>query len=130
MAKAGFTIKKVAEGKAWIGNTRFTEKDGLTIASITIKNTPLYEAGLDIDDKILKLGNQPIKTQKDLNEALSTYKPGDKTTIVYEHRAAEKTAPISIGENPALKVISFESAGMPVTEQAMQFRKKWLGSAQ
>ncbi len=127
-AKAGFVIKKANEGKAWMGNPRFSEKDGVAIASNTIRGTPLYEAGLDMDDKILKLGDARINTQRDLGETLGAHKPGDKLSVVFNHRGEEKTAMIILKENPTLAVITYENAGLPVTEQILRFRKKWLGS--
>jgi predicted metalloprotease with PDZ domain len=125
-AKAGFIMKKANEGKAWIGNTRFSEKEGLTIASNTIRNSPLYESGLDVDDKIIKLGDTQIKTQIDLNLAIAAHKPGDKLSIIFIHHGEEKTATINLQENPSLIVTTFESAGLPVSPQALSFRKSWL----
>ena len=127
LAPAGFLLKKTAEGKAWIGNVRYTENEGLVIASNTVRGTPLYEAGLDVDDKIESIDNQPIKTSADLNKVLEAHTPGASVTIRYVHHAEGKTVGIVLKENPALSVVTYEKSGLPVTPAIGQFRKSWLG---
>ena len=127
LANAGFALQKATPGKAWISRVRFTEKGGLTIASNTIRNTPLYKAGLDINDIITSINGEAIKTEADLTKILNAHAPGDKLTIVYKHRNEEKQATITTIENPWYTVITFEQAGKPVTESIRAFRKSWLG---
>ena len=127
LAPAGFLLKKAAPGRAWIGNPRYTERDGLVIGNNTLRDTPLYDAGLDMDDKIETLDNQPVKSQSDLSKLLAEHHPGDKLSIGYKHRDQPKTATIVLGESPALAVSTFEKAGLPVTPAILQFRKNWLG---
>lgn len=128
LAPAGFTLKKSAPGKAWIGAVRYMEKEGLVIMTNTLRGTPIYEAGLDIDDKILSLDEQSVRTQGDLNNLLSAHHPGETLTIRYLHHEIEKTAHIVLGENPALSVESFEKAGIPVSQEILDFRQHWLGA--
>ena len=128
LAQAGFLLIRPGEGKSWIGNLRFTEKEGLTLASATIRTTPLYEAGADADDRILKLGDTPLKNQRELNDWLSVHKPGETHWLTYMHHGVEKTSRITLSENPYWKVVTYESAGLPVNEQMRQFRRNWLGT--
>lgn len=128
LAPAGFILKKTEEGRAWIGNTGgFFEREGLLIQSNTLRGTPVYAAGLDIDDKILGIDNQDVRTMADLNTVLGKQKPGTTVSIRYLHRAEERTGTITLGENPAVQVLTFEQAGKPVTPEIIQFRKNWLG---
>jgi predicted metalloprotease with PDZ domain len=127
LAQAGYTMQKTAGGKAWIGNARYTEKDGLIIAGNTVRSTPLYEAGLDVDDKIESIDNHSIKTAADLTGLLDAHRPGESLSIGYQHHGEEKTGTILLAENPALSVITYERAGLPVTPETLQFRKSWLG---
>ncbi|HXB06513.1 MAG TPA: PDZ domain-containing protein, partial [Puia sp.] len=129
LAPAGFTLKKSDAGKAWIGNTqRFSEKEGLIIETNTLRGTPLYDAGLDIDDKILAIDNQDTRTLADLSTVLGKLHPGAPAPIRYLHRGEEKKGTITVQENPAVSVITFEQAGQPVTPAIQQFRKSWLGA--
>jgi predicted metalloprotease with PDZ domain len=128
LAPAGFMLKKTEEGKAWIGNTRgWSEKEGLLIEANTLRGTPIYAAGLDIDDKILGIDNQDVRTIADLNTVLGKQKPSAAVEIRYLHRGEEKKGTITLGENPAVSVVSFEQAGKPVTDDIIKFRKSWLG---
>ena len=93
LAPRGLPLKKTAEGRAWIGNPRYMEKEGLVIAGNTLRNTPLYDTGLDIDDKIVSLDGQAIRTTADLTKLLETQHPGDKLNIVFRHREEERPPP-------------------------------------
>jgi predicted metalloprotease with PDZ domain len=129
LAPAGFLLKKTEEGRAWIGNTRaFSEKEGLLIEANTLRGTPIYTAGLDIDDKILGIDNQDVRTFADLNAVLAKQKPGAAVDIRYLHRGEEKKGTITLGENPAVSVVTFEQAGKPVTDDILKFRKNWLAA--
>jgi predicted metalloprotease with PDZ domain len=128
LAPAGYTIQLAAPGKAWIGNPRFLEKDGLSIASNTLRGTPLYEAGLDIDDKIVSLDNQPVATQTDLARVLDAHHPGDRLSIAYRHHEEVREAAIQARESPVVSTASFEKAGLPLSPEILAFRKSWLGA--
>jgi predicted metalloprotease with PDZ domain len=130
LAPAGFLLKKTEAGKAWIGGSprTFSEKEGLIIEAGTLRGTPLYEAGCDIDDKILAIDNQDTRTLTDLNGVLGKLHPGAAVAIRYLHRGEEKKGTITVSENPAVSVVTFEQAGQTVTPAIQQFRKSWLGT--
>ncbi len=127
LAPAGFQLKKAADGKAWIGTERMSEKEGLLIEGNTLRGTPLYDAGLDIDDKILSIDNQDTRTIADLTAVLGRLHPGSPVSIKYLHRMEEKTGKITVQEDPAETIVTYEKAGLPVTPAIRQFRKSWLG---
>jgi predicted metalloprotease with PDZ domain len=127
LAQAGFRLRKTEAGKAWIGSPRMSEREGLLIETATLRGTPLYEAGPDVDDKILSIDNQDIRTFSDLNTVLDRLHPGASVSIRYLHRNEEKTGKIVLQENPAMIVESFETAGLPPTPEIIQFRQRWLG---
>jgi predicted metalloprotease with PDZ domain len=127
LAPAGFLLKKTGDGKAWIGQSRYTEKEGLVIESNTLRGTPVYDAGIDVDDKIIAVDNQDVRTLADLNKVLDRLHPGATVSIRYLHHTEEKTAQLLVAEDPAQSVMTFEKAGLPVTPAILQFRKSWLG---
>ena len=128
LAQAGFRLKKAEPGKAWIAGVRMTEREGLIIEGNTLRETPLYDAGLDVDDKILAIDNQDVRTMSDLNTVLDRLHPGTAVAIRYLHHTEEKSGKIVPQENPAFVVETFESAGLPVTPAILQFRQHWLGA--
>ncbi|MCF0063466.1 PDZ domain-containing protein [Dyadobacter chenwenxiniae] len=125
---AGLTLKKQFEGKAWIGDVKYKEGTELTILANTIIDSPLYVAGLDIDDQILKLDGKSVATQAELNAILNAHKPGEHIPIEYRHREETKMGMLILKENPKWIVKMNESADLPVTEEMKKFRKDWLGS--
>lgn len=128
LAPAGFVLQKTAPGKAWIGSPGYTEKDGLVITTNTLRETPLYEAGLDIDDKIVSFDNQPVTLMTDFTRLLEGHHPGDRISVRYTHHGIEKNTTVVAQENPTLSVVTFEKAGLPVTPAITQFRRSWLGA--
>jgi predicted metalloprotease with PDZ domain len=123
LEKAGLLLKKANEGKAWVGNVQWREgNNALIIASNTVNGTPLYNAGLDVDDQVISLAGKPLKKQADLMEVLKAHKPGDKLDIEYDHRGNKTSTKIVLGENPAFTVVPAEKAD----NEAIVFRKKLL----
>ncbi|HUB60122.1 MAG TPA: PDZ domain-containing protein [Puia sp.] len=128
LAPAGFRVRKANPGKAWIGTPQMSEREGLLIERNTLRGTPLYDAGLDVDDKIVSIDNQDIRTYSDLAAVLDRLHPGIPVNIRYLHRNEDRTARITPLENPNLFLETFETAGLPVTPAIMQFRQSWLGA--
>lgn len=128
LANAGLLLKKQFEGKAWIGDIRYKEGAGLTITSNTIIGSPLYKAGLDIDDEILKVDGRVVSKNDELISILKSHKPGDQIAVEYKHRDEQKTAMLELIESPRLQVVAYEEAGKTVSDTMQAFRKAWLGS--
>ncbi len=129
LAKAGLTIKKAQEGKAWLGTVRYTETDkGLVILANTVRESPVYKAGLDIDDEITAVDGQAITKNADLQRILGQHKPGDLIQLTYTHRGDSKTASVTLAENPAISVQLNETIGQTLTPAMKQFRDNWLNA--
>jgi predicted metalloprotease with PDZ domain len=126
LAKAGFVLKKEFAGMAWIGIQAYKKDNTLTIANNTVIGTPLYDAGLDIDDQILSIGGQNINSETELNTLLQSYRPGQKLPIIFIHRGTQKISEIQIAESPRMTITSFEKEGLKLTDEMISFRKKWL----
>ncbi|HEX6426338.1 MAG TPA: PDZ domain-containing protein, partial [Niastella sp.] len=127
LEKAGLTLKKQNAGKAWIGSVQYEE--GTTkINSNTITGTPLYNAGLDVEDVITQLDGKLVARTVDINEILTNHKPGDVLTIQFKHRNEVRSASITLAENPAYTLTTFEQTGLQITSEMKEFRNRWLGT--
>jgi predicted metalloprotease with PDZ domain len=126
--KAGMSLKKQFAGEAWLGDIRWKEGGILTIAANTIIDTPLYTAGLDIDDQLLKLDGKQVTSAAIIQDVLRTHKPGDQISVEFQHRDDVKMAMMTLSENPRFVVELNEKLGLPVTSDMLAFRKAWLGS--
>ena len=129
LAKAGFAVKKANPGRAWIGWGRYEETaDGLVMRSNTVKGTPLYTAGLDIDDVLTTIDGQAIRKTDALLPLLTRHKPGDTIAVKYLHRGEARTVSVTLAENPDYTVVANEKAGSALTPTQQQFRADWLGA--
>jgi predicted metalloprotease with PDZ domain len=128
LAAAGYDLKKSAEGKASIGLNVRSDNGKLLVASNTVRGSTAYEAGIDINDEILKLDNTEIKSNTDLTNFVGTRKPGDQVAITYRHRNKEKTATATLKEQTFPALVSFEQGGKTVTADMQAIRKTWFNS--
>lgn len=140
LAKAGFLLRKANPGKAWAGplsgagrrgragQARTTGSAGIPIVTSTLVGTPVYEAGLDAGDVILKADGQDLKDEQAFDDLVATKKPGDKIVLDYHNRAGNHQATITLAENPYLEVVTYEKAGMTVSKEQQDFRNAWLSS--
>ena len=128
LAPAGFVVKKMKVGKAWMGGRYVNTEGGVQVEQNTTKEAPAYAAGLDIEDIVLQLDGKPIKKQEEIYAIIDAHKPGDVISIVYKHRNKEQTAQVKLIENPYFSVETYESNGKPITAEIAAFRKNWLGS--
>jgi predicted metalloprotease with PDZ domain len=121
--KAGLKLNQPGKGIAWLGNPAF--KQDLSLNGATIVGTPLYEAGLDADDKIIQLDGKKIESQSDLRNITEAHKPGDKVSIQYQHRDKIITGEIVFSENPSYTVRTYEKENIELTPEIIEFRKQW-----
>jgi predicted metalloprotease with PDZ domain len=127
LTNAGLILRKAMPGKASIGPVRltlisYTGKN--RVANATLKGSAAYEAGIDIGDYILKIGDDDLTGEVNLNELLGKYKPGQNVPVTFEHKGIVKTSALKMQENNLLEVVVAENA----TEKQIQFRNNWLSS--
>ena len=139
LAKAGLLMQKAQPGKAWAGpltggsrrgraGQARTEGEGIPMLTSTIIGTPVYKAGLDAGDVILKADGKPVKDEQEFDAIVAAKNIGDKITVNYKNRTGEHETTITLEENPYLEIITFEKAGKELTKDQQDFRAKWLGT--
>jgi predicted metalloprotease with PDZ domain len=126
---AGLAVTKPFAGKAWMGNMNYTmDTTKLVIAGNTLKNTPLYKAGVDVDDVLLQVGEMKVIQPEEVDAELAQHKPGETIRLVYKHRDVVKEKTITLEEDPLVSVVPVETTGAPLTATQNEFRKLWLDS--
>jgi predicted metalloprotease with PDZ domain len=139
LAKAGFIVRKAALGKVWSGlsttpirgrsgQARTVGAAGLPITASTIQGTPLYNAGIDAGDVILKADGKDITDAASFAQILIDKKPGDQISVAYTNRTGAHTTTVTLDENPYFEVVTAEKAGSSLTAEQAAFRKNWLSS--
>ncbi|HEY8783059.1 MAG TPA: PDZ domain-containing protein [Mucilaginibacter sp.] len=140
LAKAGLLLRKAQPGKAWAGSlggnqgrgrsgqARTTSAEGLPITSSTIIGTPIYKAGLDAGDIIVKADGKEVKDTQAFNDIVAAKNVGDKIVVNYKNRTGDHETTVTLEENPYLEVVTNEKAGKELTKDQETFRNKWLSS--
>ncbi len=129
LAQAGLLLRPVAEGEAWMGDTRLGfEGAGIEILLGTTIGTPLYYAGLDRQDVMLSIDGSTITSGQALTQWLHTQQPGDVVSVEYLSRNERQTTSMTLAENPRLEVVTYESVGRTLTSEMRAFRNDWLRS--
>jgi len=140
LAKAGLILRKAQPGKAWAGSlsaaqgrgrsgqVNIVSSEGFVISSNTIIGTPIYKAGLDVGDIILKADGKTINNAQAFSDIIAGKNIGDKVIVNYKDRAGEHQTTITLEENPTLEIVTFENAGKMLTKEQEAFRANWLSS--
>lgn len=141
LEKAGYILRKAQPGKAWIGNlggfgggrnragqAPAATTAGFTVPSNTLEGSPIYKAGIDVADVILTADGKNISSAADLNDVVAAKKPGDKISITFKSRTGQHETTITAEENPAMEVVTAETAGKTLTKEQADFRTKWLSA--
>ncbi|MDB5191904.1 MAG: peptidase [Segetibacter sp.] len=123
---AKLNVEKVNSQTPWIGNNamRPVEK-GLMLAGNTVRNTPLYIAGVDVDDILVEVDGQKLKELKDL-DVIKKHKINETLPLTYMHRGDTVKTTIQLLENNWLKVVDASST-QPASDKSITFREAWIG---
>jgi aminopeptidase N len=69
--------------------------EGVRVGEVTA-DSPAANAGIQKGDVIIKLGDKPVANLKEYSNALKTYQPGDKTTVIFVHDGQEVESEITL----------------------------------
>lgn len=129
LAKFGLDLRLKNSDKAYFGSVRFSEKNTtIKISSTLIKNTPLYNSGLEKGDEIISINKKDITSKDQINSILSESSVGDKLSIKYNQRGKEKTTTVTFIQDPRLEVVTFKKSGKNTTNQMRSLRAQWLSA--
>jgi predicted metalloprotease with PDZ domain len=128
-ARAGFVLAPRTDRSAWLGDTplRFG-RGGARLVGMAPFDSPLYAAGLDRDDVIVSVDDQPVSSAGQLDEVLSTHQPGNQVRLTYLRRGNRRTAQLTLAADPTLTLVAQERRGQPLTAAQRRFRTNWLAS--
>lgn len=129
LSSAGLALRKEKPKKASLGFAGITYDGEKAVFNYgTMVGSPLYKAGLDRGDRIIKIDSAPLTSAKDLDSLVQKHKPGDTVPIEFEQRGVTRTASITFEEAQQLEIVPFEQIPRPVSKEMMAFREQWLTS--
>jgi predicted metalloprotease with PDZ domain len=128
LQNAGVRLRKSAPGRAWLGNVRFDDRSGaVKLASSPPFGSPVYAAGIDVDDEIRQIDGTRVRSFADVTAVVNRRRPGDRLPVVFADRGGrQRTATMTLAEDPAFELVRVEQDGAAVTPAQRAFRERWL----
>jgi predicted metalloprotease with PDZ domain len=83
---------------AWLGADTEVQNSRLVV-TVVKRETPAYEAGLNVGDEILAIGDYRVPPDG-LEARLKQYRPKEKTTLLVARRERLTRLPVTFGEKP------------------------------
>ena len=129
LARAGVVLRPRNAERGWIGSAN-TQATGSTVrlTGAPAPGTPLYVAGVERGDQLVRLGDRAIDSQAVWNETLAAAKPGDEVEIRFIQRGVERTARLLFARDPSIELVRAEATGGTVSADQLAFREAWLGA--
>ena len=121
--KAGYSLKTVSPGRAWAGKASLSKN--MAQLTSTIINTPLYIAGVDVDDVITSVDGKSINSEAEFNAVIGNHRPGESVAISYKHRGNTINTTLLLQENPMLDI---EPAKQELNISEKTFKQAWLAT--
>jgi len=128
LQRAGIVVRRTAPGRAWVGDVRFDDRSGtVRLASPPPFGSPIYAAGLDVDDEIRQVDGTRIRSFGELTAALGRRRPGDRIALAFADRSGrQRTSTITLAEDPAFELVPVERGGGALTPAQRAFREQWV----
>jgi predicted metalloprotease with PDZ domain len=131
LAQAGLVLRKRDAGGAWLGEAQFDYSGaGARLTTLAAPDTPLYVAGLDVDDVLVSADGDSMTSPDRLERFLRRRKPGDHVKLAFLRRGEPGAATVPLAEDPRLELLPVESAGGRLGDAERRFRDEWLRSRQ
>ena len=129
LAEAGMRVRPSQPDAAYAGPLSLvSDSSGTTVASPAIAGTPVYAAGLEQGDRLVSADGRPVRGDDQWQALVSSHKPGDSVTVVFEQRGREVRGLVRLVSDPRVAVIPMELAGGSPSEGQRTFRAAWLSS--
>lgn len=127
LAPFGIEVAAARGERAWAGSIsmRFSD-EGAVVLSTPLRDSPLYDAGVDRGDRVLSMNGTAISSRAAVDGVLSGLRPGDDVTIAYESRGGRFEESVTLGADPTLAG-RWIPDGM-ASEDQRALRAAWLAS--
>jgi predicted metalloprotease with PDZ domain len=98
---------------------------GRLVVTQVRRDTPAAEAGLNVDDEILAIGDYRVRADR-LDNRLEQYRPGDRVTLLVARREQLLRLNLTFGAEPPR---SWRLEVHPAAQDGQQSaRQKWLSA--
>ncbi|MEM7231621.1 MAG: PDZ domain-containing protein, partial [Planctomycetota bacterium] len=129
LRRAGLDLRNQKKGQASFGGLSldFEQKDP-RVTSSPRNGSPFYEAGIGLDDKLVRVGGRRIRSQSDLDAIESSVKPGEVVEVEFRRGGRIDTCKLRAVEGSSLELRPVERGGAELSKDQRAFRSRWLDS--
>jgi predicted metalloprotease with PDZ domain len=130
LGRMGLVMRKRAAGKSWLGSAPLSQAAGGLRVGVVPFESPLYKAGLALDDQIVALGGVDVATPQAVADVLAKHAPGASLPIRFVRRSGGDpvTATVTLDDDPRVEIVTAESTGAAVPPEQKQMRAAWIAS--
>jgi predicted metalloprotease with PDZ domain len=125
---AGYSLVTDSDARPYLGASLDNDSLGVFI-NWSAENGSAFAAGLASGDIVTSIDGERSSSIDVLNAIIAKHRVGDvvKVSLLQKSKLPSTVDMRLVGRN-AMRVVSFESTGMPVTDAIRAFRSDWLGS--
>lgn len=108
----GVSLGVARPESAWIGSLGpiAADEDGARLTGTPLLGSPLYMAGLDRGDRILRLDGEEVRSRQEIAELLADRDVGQTIPVRFQSRGQEIDAEMTLMADPALAGAWMENA--------------------
>ncbi|OEK06662.1 M61 family metallopeptidase [Roseivirga misakiensis] len=120
--KMGVTFKNTNPDAPTLGGfIRINNGIGRLTGNATI-GSPLYEAGIEREDKLISINGKSLVGLKNVNEIISSLNPGDQVSVEIDRWGEKMTKTVTLAANTSMRTGWDQNADA----QAQKRREDWL----
>ncbi len=127
LARAGFHLSADSVIRPFLGGSLADDSTAVFV-NWSIENGSLYGAGIVNGALIHAIGGEATPSVNALDSATARHNVGDVVPVDVTQRGQRKVVPMTLRGQPRLRLITYETAGLPLTDEIRAFRGSWLGS--
>jgi len=129
LAKAGFLIPRDSVVRPFLGASMDNDTAGVFI-NWTAENGSMYRAGIANGSIVHSIDGIAVRSIDSLEAVVGRRQYGEVVKVEFTQLGQRRTTDMKLIALPSIRVVTYESAGMPLTEPMRAFRRDWLGSKQ
>ena len=126
LAHAGLTIRP--RDRVWLGFANLQYDDeGATLSSTAAEGSPLHAAGIEQDDVIVSIDDEPMMSSDAFEAVRNRHRAGDVVSITFIRRGQTVRTSVTLDGDPRIEIVPVERDGQ-LADAGQAFRDAWLGA--
>ena len=127
LGAAGFLVQRAAPGTAHLGASLADDSTGVLVGGV-LETGSLFPAGITSGDRIHAVDGEAVTSATALGTLIGRHRAGDVVRVDVTTRGGRMTVPVTLRDRPDVRVVTYGSAGRPLTDAQRALRRSWLAS--